>query len=52
MIEAVKQVLSMDTTASLPLSYLVEAVGDHDAGLLDDLRRLVDEKRQLVRGGH
>jgi predicted transcriptional regulator len=51
-IEAVKQVLSMDTTASLPLSYLVEAVSDHDAGLLDDLLRLVDEKRQKVRGEH
>jgi predicted transcriptional regulator len=49
-IEAVKQVLSMDTTASLPLSYLVEAVSDHDAGLLDDLQRLVDEKRQKLRG--
>ena len=44
-IETVKQVLSMDTTTLLPLSYLVEAVSEHDAGLLDDLRRLVKEQR-------
>lgn len=51
-IETVKHILSMDTTALLPLSYLVEAVSEHDAGLLDDLRRLADEKRREVQGKH
>jgi predicted transcriptional regulator len=51
-IETVKHILSMDMTALLPLSYLVEAVTEHDAGLLDDLRRLVDEKRQNLRAEH
>jgi predicted transcriptional regulator len=44
-IGTVKQILS---TTVLPLSYLVEAISKHDARLLDDLRRLVDEKRQKV----
>jgi predicted transcriptional regulator len=48
-IETVKNLLSMDTRTLIPLSYLVEAVSEHDAGLLDDLQRLVDEKRQKVR---
>jgi predicted transcriptional regulator len=51
-IGTVKRVLTMDITASLPLSYLVEAVSDYDARLLDDLRRLVKEKRQKVRADH
>jgi predicted transcriptional regulator len=45
----VMKVLSLGTTASLPLSYLVEAIGEHDAGLLDDLRCLLDEKRHQLR---
>jgi predicted transcriptional regulator len=48
-IEAVRKVLSLGTAASLPLSYLVEAISEHDAGLLDDLRCLLDEKRQKLR---
>jgi predicted transcriptional regulator len=46
--KAVNHILSMDTTALRPLSYLVEAVGEHDASLLDDLQRLLDEKRLKV----
>ena len=42
-IETVKKVLSMDTMP-LPLSFLVEAISEHDAKLLDNLQRLVDEK--------
>jgi BlaI family transcriptional regulator, penicillinase repressor len=35
--------------ASLPLSYLVEAVTDHDQQLLDELQRLVEDKRRELR---
>src|SRR5580692_4458027 len=41
--EAIRQLLG--SGAALPLSYLVEAVSEHDASLLDDLQRLLDEKR-------
>ena len=35
--------------SSLPLSYFVEAVGDHDVKLLDELRALVEMKRQEIK---
>jgi predicted transcriptional regulator len=44
--ETIRQLLSSNSTAELPLSYLVEAVGEHDARLLDELQHLVDEKRR------
>ena len=47
--EAVRQLLGSGEAAALPLSYLVEAVSKHDAGLLDDLQRLLDEKRRELR---
>ena len=47
--EAVRQLLGSGEAAALPLSYLVEAVSEHDAGLLDDLQRLLDEKRRELR---
>jgi predicted transcriptional regulator len=47
--ETVRQLLSSGAAASLPLSYLVEAVSEHDARLLDDLQRLLDEKRRALR---
>ena len=47
--ETVRQMLEVGESATLPLSYLVEAVGDHDVSLLDDLQRLLDEKRRQVR---
>src|ERR1700751_469046 len=34
---------------SLPLSYLVDAVTEHDSDLLDELRRAVNRKRQELR---
>jgi predicted transcriptional regulator len=43
--ETIRQWLGSGAAASLPLSYLVEAVSEHDARLLDDLQRLLDEKR-------
>jgi|ERR1700733_4627711 predicted transcriptional regulator len=47
--ETIRQLLGSGTTATLPLSYLVEAVSEHDARLLDDLQRLLDEKRRELR---
>ena len=47
--ETIRQLLGSGAAASLPLSYLVEAVSQHDAGLLDDLQRLLDQKRRELR---
>ena len=44
--ETIRQLLV--SGAALPLSYLVEAVSEHDASLLDDLQRLLDEKRRKL----
>jgi predicted transcriptional regulator len=48
--ETIRQLLGSGAAAALPLSYLVEAVGEHDARLLDDLQRLLDQKRRELRG--
>ena len=37
--------------SSLPLSYLVEIVSEHDAELLDDLSRMVESERRKLRSG-
>jgi len=47
--QTVRQLLGSGADAGLPLSYLVEAVSQHDASLLDDLQRLLDEKRRELR---
>ena len=47
--ETIRQLLGSSAAASLPLSYLVEAVSEHDAHLLDDLQRLLDQKRAELR---
>ncbi len=47
--ETIRQLLGSGTAASLPLSYLVEAVSEHDASLLDDLQQLLDQKRRELR---
>ena len=47
--ETIRQLLGSGTATSLPLSYLVEAVSEHDAGLLDDLQQLLDQKRRELR---
>ena len=47
--ETIRQLLGSGASAGLPLSYLVEAVSEHDARLLDDLQRLLDEKRRELR---
>jgi predicted transcriptional regulator len=47
--ETIRQLLGSGGATTLPLSYLVEAVSEHDARLLDDLQRLLDEKRRDLR---
>ena len=47
--EAIRQLLSASPGAELPLSYLVEAVSKHDARLLDELERAVEQKRSELR---
>jgi predicted transcriptional regulator len=48
--ETIRQLLGSGAPASLPLSYLVEAVSEHDVRLLDDLQQLLDQKRRELRG--
>jgi len=46
--QAIQQLLASGP-ASLPLSYLIEAVTDHDKQLLDELQQLVENKRRELR---
>ena len=39
-------------SSSLPLSYLVEILTERDAQLLDDLRQVVEAKRQQLKSGN
>jgi hypothetical protein len=41
-----RRILGLETTAPLPLSYIVAAI-EHDPALLDELARLIEEKRQI-----
>jgi predicted transcriptional regulator len=43
--QAIRQLLQSGAS-SLPLSYLVEAVSEHDVQLLDELQDLVEQKRR------
>jgi predicted transcriptional regulator len=43
---AFRQLLDASPASSLPLSFLVELLGERDARLLDDLRKLVERKRR------
>jgi len=47
--EAFRRLLDASPGASLPLSYLVEILTEHDADLLDELRQLVETKRRELR---
>ncbi len=44
--QAIRQLLESGAASSLPLSYLVEAVSEHDVQLLDELQDLVEQKRR------
>jgi len=43
---AFRELLDASPASSLPLSFLVEILGERDAHLLDDLRNLVESKRR------
>ena len=43
---AFRQLLDMNPASSLPLSFLVEIIGERDALWLDDLQKLVEQKRR------
>jgi predicted transcriptional regulator len=43
---ALRQLLDASPASTLPLSFLVEILGERDAQLLDDLRKLVESKRR------
>jgi len=47
--QAIQELLSSGSASSLPLSYLVEAVTEHDVELLDELQKLVETKRRELR---
>jgi BlaI family transcriptional regulator, penicillinase repressor len=49
--EALAQMLDASPASSLPLSYLVDILGERDAQLLDKLTELVEEKRRRLRSG-
>jgi predicted transcriptional regulator len=49
-LESIRQLLGTSEASTLPLSYLVEAVSDHDAQLLDELQLLVERKRREIQG--
>ena len=44
-----RQMLDASPAPSLPLSYLVEIVSEYDARLLQDLSRLLENKRRELR---
>ena len=48
-VEGIRQLLGSTDGSSLPLSYLVEAVSEHDAQLLDELQSLVEQKRRQLK---
>lgn len=48
-VEGIRQLLGSADSSALPLSYLVEAVSEHDAELLDELQLLVERKRRELK---
>jgi len=45
---AFRELLDASPASALPLSFLVEILGERDAQLLDDLRELVERKRRAL----
>jgi predicted transcriptional regulator len=50
-LDGIRQWLGSGDTSSLPLSYLVETLGAHDAQLLDELQLLIERKRRALKTG-
>jgi len=48
--QALRQFLESSPASSLPLSFLVEILGERDAQLLDELGELVESKRRELAG--
>jgi predicted transcriptional regulator len=48
---AIRNMLGAAENGSVPLSFLVEAISEHDRGLLDDLEREIERKRRELDGG-
>jgi predicted transcriptional regulator len=48
-LDGIRQLLGSGNASSLPLSYLVEALSDHDAQLLDELQLLIERKRRELK---
>jgi len=48
-VEGIRQLLGSADQSQLPLSYLVDALGAHDAQLLDELQVLVERKRRQLK---
>jgi predicted transcriptional regulator len=48
-LEGIRQLFGGGDTAALPLSYLVEAITEHDEQLLDELQLLVERKRRELK---
>jgi predicted transcriptional regulator len=46
---AIRRLLGSSAPSSAPLSFLVDAVTEHDAALLDELERAVERKRRQLR---
>jgi predicted transcriptional regulator len=47
--EVIGDLLASENSSTLPLSYLVEAISEHDARALDELQTLVERKRKELR---
>lgn len=48
-LDGIRQLLGSGDTSSMPLSYLVEALSEHDAQLLDELQFLIERKRRELK---
>ena len=47
-VQMVRRLLESDSSATLPLSYLVEALSEHETQLLDELQQIVEQKRRQL----
>jgi predicted transcriptional regulator len=43
---AIRELIESNSASTLPLSFLVEIIGERDAAWLDDLQKLVEQKRR------
>jgi predicted transcriptional regulator len=47
---AIRKFLGAASTSPAPLSFLVDAVSEHDAKLLDSLEKAIEDKRRELKG--